>query len=222
MRKLKFIEGEFYHIFNRGVDKRIIFRDQNDINRFFQSMEEFNVIEPIGSIYENSFNKKDKFGNLVSKQEQKLVNFICYCLNPNHYHFILEPLVENGIEKFMQKLGTGFTRYFNEKYTRSGVLFQGPFKAVHINADTQLLHTSVYVNLNDKVHKLGNPVTKFKKSSWKEYIDENIKDSFCVKDIILGQFKNKTDYKKFAEESLENILEKRNINKKDEKELFLE
>lgn len=119
----------------------------------------------------------------------------------------------------MQKLGTGFTRYFNEKYKRNGVLFQGPFKAVHINTDTQLLHTSVYVNLNDKVHQLGNSVTKLGKSSWREYINNDYKNSFCEKDIILGQFKNKADYKKFAEESLESILEKRDI---DEKELFLE
>lgn len=218
MRKTKFVEGEFYHIFNRGVDKRIIFQDNDDINRFFQSMKEFNVLDPIGSIYENSFNNK-KLGNRVTKSKKKLVNFICYCLNPNHYHFILEPLVENGIEKFMQKLGTGFTRYFNEKYKRNGVLFQGPFKAVHINTDTQLLHTSVYVNLNDKVHQLGNSVTKLGKSSWREYINNDYKNSFCEKDIILGQFKNKADYKKFAEESLESILEKRDI---DEKELFLE
>lgn len=66
MRKIKFVKKEFYHILNRGVDKRIIFPEQDDINRFFQSMKEFNVIEPIGSIYENSFNK-NKLGNLVSK-----------------------------------------------------------------------------------------------------------------------------------------------------------
>jgi len=85
MRKIKFIEEEFYHIFNKGVDKRIIFQDHDDINRFFQSMKEFNVLEPIGSIYENSFNKK--LGNPVTKSKQKLVNFICYCLNPNHGTF---------------------------------------------------------------------------------------------------------------------------------------
>ncbi|MFQ5661881.1 MAG: transposase [Candidatus Paceibacteria bacterium] len=223
MRKVKFVEGEFYHIFNRGVDKKTIFPKQNDLNRFFQSMEEFNVLDPIGSIYENSFNKKNKkLGNPATKSKQRLVNFICYCLNPNHYHFILEPLVENGIEKFIQKLGTGFTRHFNEKYKRNGVLFQGPFKAVHISSNEQLLHTSVYVNLNDKVHQLGGGVTKFWKSSWREYVDENIKNSFCTKDIVLKQFKNKIDYKKFAKELLGSILEKRDIDEKDEKELFLE
>ncbi|MBL7045202.1 MAG: transposase [Parcubacteria group bacterium] len=222
MRKVKFVEGEFYHIFNRGVDKRIIFQDQDDLKRFFQSMKEFNVEEPIGSIYENSFNKsKNQLENLVSKQEQKLVNFICYCLNPNHYHFILEPLVENGVEKFMQRIG-GYSRYFNLKYKRNGALFQGRFKAVHISSNEQLLHTSVYVNLNDNIHALGSRVPKL--SSWNEYT-RNINSIFCKKDIILDQFDNKEEYKKFAEESLKDILSRRNESNDENiesKELFLE
>src|SRR3989344_4526859 len=67
MRNLEFAEGEKYHIFNRGVDKRTIFHDQNDLDRFFKSMQEFNVVEPIGSIYENRFNKENQLGHCVSK-----------------------------------------------------------------------------------------------------------------------------------------------------------
>lgn len=95
-RDIKFVEGEMYHVFNRGVDKRNIFDDKYDIERFLKSMEQFNSLVPIGSIYENRFNKnnKEKLGNGVSK----LVNFLCYCLNPNHFHFILEQVSENGIE----------------------------------------------------------------------------------------------------------------------------
>ena len=122
MRKVPFVEGEFYHIFNRGVDKRNVFEDDFDFQRFMQSMDEFNTIEPIGSIYENRYRKnKLELRHSMSKssQSEKLVNFICYCLNPNHYHFILEQLVENGIVKFMQKLGNGYTKYFNEKNKRS-------------------------------------------------------------------------------------------------------
>src|SRR3989338_4945315 len=113
-RKTDFVTGEFYHIYNRGVDKRDIFMDQLDIDRFFQSMEEFNTINPIGSIYENRFvDKKDKSGSKASKS--KLVDFIAYCLNPNHYHFILKQVDDKGVEKFMQRIGTGFAKYFNNK-----------------------------------------------------------------------------------------------------------
>src|SRR3989338_5096258 len=127
MRKVPFVKGEFYHIFNRGVDKRNIFSDKHDLERFFQSMVEFNTQKPIGSIYENSFSKKDKnnsLGSLTPKLDRNmLVNLVCFCLNPNHYHFVLEQITDGGIEKFMQKLGTGYTNYFNEKYKRKVSLF---------------------------------------------------------------------------------------------------
>lgn len=229
-RKIQFANGEYYHIFNRGVDKRDIFIDEEDFDRFFQCMDEFNVVEPIGSIYENSFRKTQSGGkdsNLVKKKKEKLVNIICYCLNPNHYHFILEQVADNGIEKFMHKIGMGYSKYFNNKYKRSGTLFQGPFKAVHIDSNEQLLHTSVYVNLNDKVHSLGHGVSK---SSWGEYmgnvaknamvnIDNNTntakngKKSFCKKDIILDQFKNRDEYKSFAKDALAIIRENKELRK---------
>lgn len=216
MRKIQFINGEYYHVFNRGVDKRIIFPEWYDLERFFQSMKEFNTIEPIGSIYENSFRQKNgEFGNLVSKPEGKLANFVCYCLNPNHYHFILEQLADRGIEKLMHKIGVGYTKYLNEKYKRSGSLFQGTFKATHVNSNEYLLHLSAYVNLNTRVHsEIGNLVSK---SSWDEYIGKENKSNFCDKDIVLGQFKNPTEYKEFAEESLRGIKERKEME-----ELLLE
>ncbi|MEK7575611.1 MAG: transposase [Patescibacteria group bacterium] len=207
VRKTKFVNNYFYHIFNRGTDKRDIFLDHNDISRFFQSMNEFNVIDPIGSIYQNSFNL------LRSKasKDKKLVNFVCYCLNPNHYHFILEQVVDSGIEKFMQRLGTGYTKFFNHKHKRSGTLFQGKFKAVLIDSNEFLLHVSAYVNLNDKVHQLRSLNSK---SSWDEYIKNNYNNyNFCKKDVILDQFNNREEYKKFAEESLKDIIERKEMEK---------
>lgn len=211
IRKTPFVNGEFYHIYNRGVDKRNIFSDLRDRERFLKSMTEFNVIEPIGSIYEKFFADK-RFGGKASKSK-KLVNFIAYCLNPNHYHFILEQVEDRGIEKFMQRLGTGYTKYFNEKHKRMGSLFQGKFKSVHVNSNEYLLHLSAYVNLNDRVHKIkefGSLASKLNKSesSWEEYIGGG-KKGFCEKDMVLGQFKNSQEYKTFAIESLAGILEKR-------------
>lgn len=214
MRKINFANNEFYHIYNRGSDKRNIFLDGNDLRRIFQSIKEFNAIEPIGSIYENSFNNR-QLGNRVSKLKKlkKLVNIICYCVNLNHYHFILEQVEDKGVEKFMHKFGLGYTKYFNAKYHRSGGLFQGAYKAIHIDSNEYLLHSSVYVNLNDKVHRLGNSVSK---SSWEEY--EEGKVGICEKDIVLGQFKNIKDYKEFAEDALNIILEKKDMKKEAETE----
>lgn len=134
MREVEFANDEYYHIFNRGVEKRKIFLDDFDIQRFFKSTIEFNSIEPIGSIYENSFNKKNnnglKLGHRVSKFE--LVELVAYSLNPNHYHLILKQIKEKGIEKYMHRLGMGYAKYFNNKYKRNDSLFQGKFKAVLI------------------------------------------------------------------------------------------
>ncbi|MEW5908065.1 MAG: transposase [Patescibacteria group bacterium] len=214
MRKIQFANHEYYHVLNRGVDKREIFLEYDDLSRFFQSMEEFNTIEPIGSIFESSFRQHNFVGGSASKcsKHKRLVNFICYCLNPNHYHFILEQITDNGIEKFMHRLGTGYTMFFNKKYDRNGSLFQGRYKAIHIDSNEYLLHLSVYVNLNNKVHQLESPVSKFRsKSSWEEYV--NNLDGFCKKDIILNQFGNMSKYQEFAENSLKIILERKELEK---------
>jgi len=206
-RKIKFANNNFYHIFNRGVDKREIFSDTNDLVRFLQSMDEFNTTRPIGSIFQNSFNPLRS----STPKEDKLVNFICYCLNPNHYHFLLEQVADNGIEKFMQRLGTGYTNFFNHKNKRSGSLFQGKYKSVHVDSNEYLLHLSAYINLNDKAHQLGSSASK---SSWEEYTENDFGDfNFCKKDIILGQFNDKKEYKSFAKESLKIIREKKEMEK---------
>jgi putative transposase len=210
MRKVPFKIGELYHIYNRGTDKRNIFSDQNDFLRFFQSMTEFNVIEPIGGIYANSFGRNDELRHPMSKLEDGLVNIICYCVNPNHYHFILEPLVDGGIEKFMQKLGNGYTKYFNHRNERSGSLFQGRFKSVHIDSNEYLLHLSVYVNLNNRIHgiELGHPMSK---SSWQEYIEEGIVEICKNKKVILGQFLDKQEYREFAEKFVKSMIDRKEL-----------
>ena len=135
--------GEIYHILNRGVDKRNIFTNQEEIGRFFECMLTFNSIELAGSLYEQSFVKE-------KTKNKPLVKFIAYCLLPNHFHFILEQIEKDGISKFMKRLLGGYSWYFNKKHKRSGSLFQGPFKAKHIDSNKYLLHASAYVNLNDK------------------------------------------------------------------------
>lgn len=211
MRKTQFANGEFYHIYNRGVDKRSIFQDKKDQQRFFDSLIQFNTIEPIGSIYENQFNRpKLQLGGRASKLQQKLVNIVSYCLNPNHYHFLLEQVSENGIQKFMHRLGTGYTRYFNDKNKRSGVLFQGKYKSIHITSNDYLLRLSSYINLNFKVHGLGGSASK---SSWEEYSNEECVSDFCQKNIVLKQFKNRREYESFAKSSVEETIRKRKEDK---------
>ena len=222
MRKIEFMEGEFYHVFNRGNNKRPIFNKYFDLNRFLLSIQHFNNTDPIGSIYENLFRNKE-LGGSTSKldiKSEKLVDIVAYCLNPNHFHFILKQVSINGIQKFMHRLGTGYTMYFNEKYKNSGSLFQGRYKAIHVNSNEYLLHLSAYINLNFEAHYRSESTRKsnLSQSSWEEYTS-NKKDSdgLCNKNIILSQFKNMEDYKQFAKDSLEIIKQR-----KDLQELVLE
>ena len=203
MRKVSLVTDEHYHILNRGVDKRTIFQDQEDLNRFFQSMKEFNVTEPIGSIFENSFegNKNEK--------PKLLVEIVAYCLNPNHFHLLLKQVSENGISEYMKRLSGGYRLYFNKKHRRTSSLFGGRFKSSHIDSDTYMNHVSAYINLNNwfKGEKI-----KLSQSSWEEYL-ETEKPGECHKEIVLGQFKNVKEYEKFARSSLEDILARKELMK---------
>ena len=213
MRKIKFINGEIYHVYNRGVDKRNIFSDNEDFNRFIKSILEFRGIEPIGSLYEKA--RKDE--KQKSNDDNLLVEFVAYCINPNHFHFILRQLNDEGIQKFMHKLSTGYTMYFNEKENRSGPLFGGKYKAKEINENDYLLNLSAYVNLNDTIHQIdsfGGSASKFVSSSWNQYSQSNYqpKNNFdipCETKSVLEQFDSVNDYKKFAEETAKIMREKK-------------
>lgn len=181
-----------------------------DLQRFLQSIAEFNINGPIGSIYAASFNKGSLRGS--TSKSKRLVDFVCYCLNPNHFHFLVRQLVNNGIKDFMHKLGTGYTMYFNKKHESSGGLFQGRYKAIHVDTNDYLLYLSAYINLNPEVHQLRGSASKLWLSSWDEYIrNKSNKDKLCSTEIILSQFKNRKDYKKFTEEALEVIKEKKEM-----------
>ena len=201
MRKIKFANHEFYHVYNRGVDHRQITLSKQDSDRFVKSLVYFNSVRPIGSIAE--------FDRVKNETEQKpLVKLIAYCLNPNHFHLILEQLVERGVSNYVKSLAGGFTKYFNARHKRTGGLLQGPFKAKHIDDNSYLLHLSAYVNLNNRIHKIGNPVSDFVRSSWDEYRGKKA-TCLCNNDIVMSQFKTTREYEIYALETLPAMLSKR-------------
>ena len=221
MRNIPLVSDEYYHVFNRGVDRRTIVEDQLDVQRFMQSIVDFNVIEPIGSIYEKNVLLRAKqaeaatVGSLASNEKASdlLVEFVAYCLNPNHFHFLLKQVADRGIEQFMQRLGTGYTKYFNLKHKRTGSLFQGTFKAIHVESDEYLLHLSAYINLNNRVHKLNEESLLLHRSSWGEYVS-NIGKQMCVKDIVLERFGQIDEYKKYAEDAVQSTIDGRASDEK--------
>jgi putative transposase len=158
-RKVAFIGGEYYHLYNRGVDKRAIFSSTSDYRRFMMLLYLSNSAEDVRisnvlktHAYEDVFVRERKF---------PLVAIGAYCLMPNHFHILATPLVENGISRYMLKVQTGYSMYFNTKNDRTGSLFQGPFKSEHADDDRYLKYLFSYIHLNP---------AKLKDPHWKEKI----------------------------------------------------
>ncbi len=143
MGKVTFGNGGTYHVYNRGAGKRNIFFDDLDRVRFTKGLLLFNSEEvlPMGRALVEAW-KNPK------KSIHPLVSILAYALMDNHYHLVLEQLVDNGISRFMQRLGNGFTKYHNKRSDRKGVVFEARYKSIAIQTEAQFLHITRYVHLN--------------------------------------------------------------------------
>jgi putative transposase len=204
-RLVPFQTNYFYHVFNRGVEKRQIFSSPRDYERFLQTIYyyQFSGPKPKLSTY-----KRFKFKEFYSNP--KIVEIICYCLMPNHFHFLLKQIKENGIREFMSKLSNSYTKYFNTKHNRVGPLWQGQFKAVSVETGEQLVHLSRYIHLNPVVARLTKNLDSFEYSSYKDFVGLG-NDSFCFPDPILGFFTDKNSYCNFVKDQEAYAIELANI-----------
>lgn len=223
MRRDPFVENEYYHIYNRGVDKRDVFLDEKDFKRFLLAMRLLNHKQDGLMIrwrdHKKTYpqNSLQNFLTLNVRKKERLVEILAYCLNPNHYHLLLKQAGENdGIKIFMQRLGNSYTKYFNEKNERSGVLFQGRFKSARIKSTSQLLRMSVYVNSNCEIHGLAK-AESYRWCGFSEYL-RSINGGLCDKSVIMSHFNANNNYENYARE---NILDFKRI-KEDEKSFLLE
>lgn len=147
-RKIEFAIDEFYHSYNRGVDKRKIYLDDKDSNRFLALLYLCNGSKPI-HIKEQFSKGLPPFSELAEfDRGDQLVAIGAYCLMSNHFHILLKEITEGGISKFMGKLLTGFSMYFNKRHGRTGNLFEGAFRAEHADQDEYLEYLFAYIHLN--------------------------------------------------------------------------
>ncbi len=227
MRKIKFVKRKYYHIFNRGVDKRNIFNDDRDKWRFLQGMFLFNDEKSsFGILHEIArknkgrinFHLLEEFISNEQKDRKPLVQIGADCLMPNHYHLLLREIEDGGISRFMHKFGIGYTKYFNKKYDRVGSLFQGPFKAVAVEKDIYLLYLLVYINvinpgqlvlvepeLKEKgvnnVEKVMAFAKKYSFGTHRDYL--GIRNSVIIdKEIIGNFFPDPKEYEEFVRNTL--------------------
>lgn len=165
MRKVIFSTGEFYHLYNRGVDKRTTFTSQAEYQRFLAYLYLLNTKDSVRAA--DLFTGKSFKEVLDMERGEPLVAIGAYCLMPNHFHIYATPLVDGGVSKFMQRLQTAYTMYFNEKHKRSGSLFQGTFKAEHVEKDQYAKYLLSYIHLNP---------AKIKDKSWKTFGVQDFKE----------------------------------------------
>lgn len=201
-------ENSFYHIYNRGVEKRHIFLDGQDYSVFLSYLQCYTTpideakLSKIISAENSSPKEKDKaIKQLNLKNYSGNIEIVCYALLPNHFHLLIYQS-GNIVNRFMNSLGTRYGMYFNRKYNRTGVLFQDVYKAVLVRSDEQLLHLSRYIHLNP-TRALNLPVNKWQDtpfpSSLPEYFGKR-QTNWIKKEKILNYFsksKRNTSYENF-------------------------
>lgn len=181
-----YFQGVVCHVYNRGVNKESIFRDDEDYFFYLKKLRTY----------------KDKFN----------IDLICYNLIPNHYHYILEQLGEFPIVYFMRSVHTSYGQYFNKKYKRVGPLFQDRFKQIVLEDNEKFIYLSAYINANAKIHRITEKIEDYNWSSYKDYLGLR-NGTLCNKNKILDQFRNISDYKNFVEENSESMRNKKDMER---------
>ncbi|PIQ69007.1 MAG: hypothetical protein COV91_00775 [Candidatus Taylorbacteria bacterium CG11_big_fil_rev_8_21_14_0_20_46_11] len=151
-RKVTFAEGEYYHVYNRGVDKRTVFESESDDRRFMLLLYLCNSKIPFRFDRLPEWKKEMSLSLIASVMRETTASPIvaigAYCLMPNHFHILVRETTKDGISSFMHRLSTAYTMYFNIGRRRTGALFQGRFKAVHVDNDNYLKYLFSYIHLN--------------------------------------------------------------------------
>ena len=140
-RRFAFEYDNLYHIYNRGVEKRVIFQDEDDKRRFQKMLYLANGDKPV--VYARL--KGEPFEKSRGDVRTSLT---AYSLMSNHFHIIAREIQPGGISAFMGKLSTSYSMYFNTKNQRSGPLLCHPFRAKHVEHDDYLRWLISYVHLN--------------------------------------------------------------------------
>lgn len=170
-RDARFENGAYYHIYNRGANKSTIYSNADEYLFFLRRTKEY-----------------------LNKAE---VDFICYCLMPNHFHFALKQISDNGISKFLARLAQSYTQAINRKYNRTGVLFEGPFRAQQIYDEGHLLRLCRYIHSNPLAAGLVGDINQWPYSNWFEFIGKR-RGSLYSDDFLKFIKKDKVNYERFV------------------------
>lgn len=148
-RKTIFSNNEYYHIFNRTVGRQTVFIEKRNIQKALEIIDFYRYPTYISLSHFLNSSKEIRKNILETRRGKKpLVELHAFSLMPNHHHFVLQQIKDNGISTFISNFQNSFAKFFNFKFKRHGTLFTNPFKAVRIETEEQFLHVTRYVHLN--------------------------------------------------------------------------
>ncbi|OGH23653.1 MAG: hypothetical protein A2958_02670 [Candidatus Levybacteria bacterium RIFCSPLOWO2_01_FULL_38_13] len=202
-RLLPLVEGQIYHVFNRGIDHRPTFTDKLELKRAKAVIDHYRFVTPLvrfSKFLKLPIEERNRLQTKI-KAGPKLIDILSFCLMPNHFHLLLRQVYDKGISKFLSNFQNSYTRYFNIKNERDGPLFLDQFKAVLVETDEQLIHVSRYIHLNPMTSYLVKNFDSLVNYSWSslpEYVAQ--KESFCETSTILGFFKDSGEYEAFLKD----------------------
>lgn len=203
-RKVIFANDQFYHVYNRGVERRDVFKDKREYARALETLNYYRFANlPIKLSRYLVLTRQQKLDVMESVSGNILVDIIAFCLMPNHFHFLIKQAKDNGISKFLSNFTNSYTKFFNTKNEREGPLFQGIFKAVMVETDEQLIHLSRYIHLNPVSSFLikEGGLENYLWSSYPEYLNSS-ETSICNKQEILSFFSSIDKYKQFLHDQV--------------------
>lgn len=188
-------EDTYYHIYNRGVEKRLIFQDRDDYTKFLYLLKIY-LTNP--EILRNEYPLLRS--NIVDKNLFEEIDLLAFCLMPNHFHLLVYQKQKDSITKLLRQICTAYVIYFNKKLERVGPLFQSKFKAVVVDSDEYLLHLSRYIHLNPTGR--GAPLDEFEWSSYLYYLGKRQSNWLKTNTIVKYFNKSRTgfSYKSFVED----------------------
>lgn len=213
-RTKQYIANSYYHIYNRGVEKRLIFLGEQDYAVFLSYLKNYLMPKSEKELIQRfseqdiSPQEKDKIIKLLRLNNfHNDITLLAYCLMPNHFHLFIKQKNSLSIDKFMQSLGTRYSMYFNRKHKRVGFLYQDTYKAVIIEKEYQFIYLSKYIHKQAIIHKgptlQGRTLQTIQPSSYPEYLGKR-KTQWVHPEEILGYFSKinpKLTYKSFVEEN---------------------
>lgn len=200
-KRIPLVEGEFYHVYNRGIAHQPIFFNKKDYEQGVLALSYYRFVNPpvrLSRLKELSTEEIERILQNLQSQNHTHIRVISYTFMPNHFHFLLQQSTKNGITNFISQFSNSYTRYINTKHKRIGPLLQGLFKAVRIETDEQLLHVSRYIHLNPLVSFVVNEsdFLSYPWSSLPDYLSG--KSNLCWLNPILSHFSSLKKYEQFV------------------------